>query len=46
MIYTYIKDFKRRGGVMKSVSPEKVWPVILGYDASGVVEEVGEGAEK
>jgi len=39
-------DFKRRGGLMKMISPETKWPVIMGYDGSGIVEEVGSGVTR
>lgn len=37
-------DKIRLSGGLKRVSPERVLPTVLGYDAAGVVEEVGEGA--
>lgn len=35
-------DYKRRGGAMKMISTE-VFPVTMGYDASGIISAVGEG---
>eukprot|EP00759_Apiculatamorpha_spiralis_P041895 PhF_6_TR40334/c0_g1_i2/m.59973 len=38
-------DFKRRAGLLKLLSPNS-FPVIFGYDASGVIDAVGTGATK
>jgi NADPH:quinone reductase-like Zn-dependent oxidoreductase len=39
-------DYKRRNGDMKSIAPERAWPVVTGYDAAGVISEVGEVRKK
>ena len=39
-------DYKRRQGVMKDLMPEKQWPVIMGYDAAGVIDAVGSDIKK
>ena len=39
-------DYKRRQGIMKDLMPEKQWPVIMGYDASGIVDAVGSDIKK
>lgn len=39
-------DYKRRDGALKALFPEKIWPVVLGYDGAGVIERVGKGVTK
>jgi NADPH:quinone reductase-like Zn-dependent oxidoreductase len=39
-------DKIRLAGGLKRFSPERVLPTVLGYDAAGVVEEVGADAGK
>lgn len=39
-------DKIRLTGGLKQVSPEVTWPALWGYDASGVVEQVGEEVTK
>jgi len=38
-------DFKRRGGAMKALNKEPVYPVVMGYDVSGVVSALGSGLD-
>lgn len=37
-------DKIRLAGGLKMINPEPAWPALIGYDAAGVVEQVGEGA--
>jgi NADPH:quinone reductase-like Zn-dependent oxidoreductase len=34
-------DYKRRNGDLKAIKAEKKFPVVLGYDAAGIVDSVG-----
>jgi alcohol dehydrogenase len=39
-------DKIRVAGGLKMIAPERVWPAVVGYDASGVVEAVGSGVRE
>jgi alcohol dehydrogenase len=39
-------DKVRVSGGLKMIAPERAWPAVVGYDASGVVEAVGPGVRE